>query len=660
MTEPDSVDTETNSTQRQQTPVLKGMLRSARIAQRFLSMYGVEHPHTQESIEALCQVVEDFLDSYNRATCVLSDDAVIVNDELYSASEDSRELSRRLRARGVMAITFAGMPSSDQLCKFLAFLIIEPRLVMQSGGPSEYLRSQGVTRIVATAAVYGGGDDEFEDQPLEEAGQQTDYAIGSALRWLSRHDDDLESERLPLMDILSRPDAAASLIHEAVTKLHASRRTDTPAEIATEVVSSLKELASEEHEKWDAVTPQVRKALCKLPKDMRPEIPGFISPTEETDVAGQKTRTIDIREAERLVHDAVAQWLDEGPNCGVTPCDLHSLFGTKSSGVLSEWTTDLGPSTVMLATGRTLATLMAWENKPSEHARVAHSLATLVVRAVELNDSTAAMVLAEFLLKESSLPSEVGWRGVNAKAALQLLNSEAVGEWVKDTIKTGNYAAKHVVCSLVEVVPSLALNLVRLLGAQGDEAFDASLRRGISKSGEAGLETLRNMLREVSPAAKAQALQMLAESGSPASARIIVEEMNRSDKDFHISALSVLHRMRLPLVVDACVHSLSHRDKDVRIAAIRALARLRSEAAAADIAKIAGKSSLNSANLEVQLAAIEALAEIGGEDELARLRKMSAHRPLLNRSHYDLLLPAARSAVDKIEARIAASKSEAA
>jgi hypothetical protein len=90
------------------------------------------------------------------------------------------------------------------------------------------------------------------------------------------------------------------------------------------------------------------------------------------------------------------------------------------------------------------------------------------------------------------------------------------------------------------------------------------------------------------------------------------------------------------------------------------LAKLRCESAAPDVARIAAKSSLYDWNVEEQFAAIEALAEIGGEDQLSRLERMAVHRPLLNRSRHDALLPAVQRAVERIHTRVDGAKSEAA
>ena len=371
MTRPDKDETTDPIPLQKQPPALRDLLGAINAARRQSSLYGADHPNTLKASGELSGTIDEFLASFERATLVFTRKAVIANDHSYFVSTDSHELFQRLRVRGVMAITCVGSAGPEQVAAFLAFLNTEPNAIRAQGGASSYLRKHAVSKIVATDAVYTSGaefDDDLHDGSSSRAdwdADSMDRAVGAAIDWLSRQDEDTEDEppRLPITDILSRPDQAAKLIREAVTKLHASRRQETPGELASEVVHDLKDLAGADKEKWDNSTPQIRKAISKLPKGIRPEIRGFNEeddPDSET-VPISARRTADIGEVEAKVAGVLSeiQNLTKHENFP-TPDAFGSLFGAKADGLLSSWRTELRPGAVMESSGRTLETLMNW------------------------------------------------------------------------------------------------------------------------------------------------------------------------------------------------------------------------------------------------------------------------------------------------------------
>ena len=250
----------------QQPPVLKDLLKSLEAARKCSSLYGVEHRNAAESADAFSAALDEFRQLFERPTCIFTNNEVIVNDRTYAASPESIEVGSRLRVRGVMAITFVGAAPVEEIPGFLTFLNAEPRDIRAEGGPSVYLRSRGVTKIVATEAVYAvEGEAEGDDKPAQAPGHypsDVDRAIAAAIDWLSKQQEEGdESPRLPITQILSDPDMAARLIREAVSKLHASRRGYSDRELSTEVIHDLKGLASSDTEEWDNAAPQIRRAL---------------------------------------------------------------------------------------------------------------------------------------------------------------------------------------------------------------------------------------------------------------------------------------------------------------------------------------------------------------------------------------------------------------
>jgi len=229
-----------NSKSLGQPPSLVSVLRRLDVARRMLSLYGNDHPNTTGALTEAITAVTEYISQIGPATCIFSKDAVIINDRFYQSSTDSKELFNRLRARGVLAVTFVTEPSLEQMKEFVDFLNTEPHKIKQEGGPVTYLRRRAVTKITLTEAVYT--DDEVPSKSITTHQEGLDHAVAAAIRWLTKEEpgDEEEVPQLPIQEILSDPDMAARLIREAVTKLHASRRTENTNELANEVVLNMK------------------------------------------------------------------------------------------------------------------------------------------------------------------------------------------------------------------------------------------------------------------------------------------------------------------------------------------------------------------------------------------------------------------------------------
>ncbi|MDO8682622.1 MAG: hypothetical protein Q7N50_03985 [Armatimonadota bacterium] len=659
--EKEGIDPAVVETERQ-APALREFLRAINAAQKQLSMYGAEHPNTLESLCALAQRLDEFMGDFDRATCVFTKDVMIVNDRQYPATNDSRELFQRLRARGVMAITFVGASSGDQMGEFLSFLNVEPRQVRQQGGPSVYLRKHGVSHIVATAAVYTGSDEADDEREAAETFDANsvgvDRAIGAVIGWLSKQDEDQEeAQRLPITEILSHPDMAAKLIREAVTKLHDSRKKETAGELATEVIHDLKELAVNDPTKWDNATPQIRKAISKL-TELRPEARGFAPGRKEPDnEPAASAKVVDTGQVEAMVANAIDS---QSKSDAIKLRELNGLFDTKVTGLASKWRSELEPSGFISSSGMTLVTLMEWENRPAEHSRIANALAGLIPRAIEARDMESVTLFTETLSNEANKPNELDWRRSNARSALQSIEHTCLRQLVEDFLKNGGYRAKDVAGALVRAVPSLAVHLVDLLGIHNAESFNEALRQGMIESKQAAVEPLTRLLGGQSATAREAALEILAEIGSMSAIRAIADVMDTCDVAFIIKALEQLSKMPSPLAVEACAKKLSHQDPGARGAALSAMGKMGVGAGLPHIVRIATRSAFLGGDVSEKAAAIEALGRVGGPEELPCLDKMANARPLIGRNRYEAVKTAARQAAAEIRTRAGITDARAA
>lgn len=632
----------------EQPIILKELLKTINAARRQSSLYGSDHQSTAKVVDVLCKVIDDFMENMGQVTLIFAKDALISNDHYYSPTPDSHDLYQRLRARGTIAITFVDRPSADQVAEFLAFLNAEPREIREQGGPSAYLRNRKVTRIVATTAVYTSGED--TDAPPHAGGGDSsppaDLAIGAAINWLTRQEDMTDSEQIPITDILSSPDMAGKLIQEAVTKLHSSRKSGNSGELTTEIVNDLKDLASTDPEGWDRATPQIRKAMSKLPSEMRSGMSVFSS--DRAVEAGERPAgCADVSNVEEIVSTEL-QLLDEGEAKSLDSHVVADLLGKKPVGLLSGWRRELRPENIVMGYGRTLDMLMSWETKAPEHGRLAHALAGLIPWAVESKNTDTALSFAGHLANETRRTNDEPWRSSNAKSALQKLELPVLQTLVEQALKSPNRDHHVIAAALVEAVPALAVGVSGLLDVCEEQVFVDSLKRGISQAGRSGAAALGAMLRNENSEQREWALETLVAMKSEWAVREIGAAVRDADVMFIIKALSMLAAVPLRATTLVCMSFLTHKSPDVRYTALQVLGDLGDEIAVPELVRFARQSGIRRRDLEQQLSAIESLSRIANADVVPVLEEIASRRPLFFRGRHEAVREAVRKAVDRI------------
>jgi len=632
-----------------QPPALATLLKTIDAARKCFSLYGADHPNTAEVLENLTEAFDEFRRIHEQATCVFTEKMVIINDHIFEPSGESRDMAARLRARGVMAITLTGVAAVNEVAGFLTFLNTEPREIRAEGSPSTYLRARGVARIVATDAIYNTEDGSEDEHPLPKGMANTgdvDRAIAAAIDWLSKQEEGEDLPRLPIADILSKPDMAARLIREAVSKLHVSRRNYTDGELATEVIHDLKGLAANESEDWDSAAPQIRRAISKLPKEMLPAASGFT--VEEGSGDKSTAPPADIGEVEGMVARALERSASSGAQAMIDPKSIEHLFGATADGLLSNWRRELQPSSVILSSGATLDTLMTWEDSATEHGRIAQALASMIQRAAEISDFESAPRFAGDLLLEVTRESEDVWRRSNARTALQTVETEVLRAVVEHALRSGDYGQMQVAAGLVETVPDLAVSMSSLIGDYGNQAFGKSLRRGIVEAGRSALPALGQLIHDGDRATKESALDVITAISQPAAVKEIADALASADVALAACVVKKLGEMKTPSAVEVCVRALSHRSTDVRLGAIAALGKLGGDTALERLVWVARKRSLRDEDAAEKVAAIHALAGMGRPEAITHLKAMATHTPFFGRSRYEPVRAAAKSALDHI------------
>lgn len=632
----------------QQFPALRDLLKGIKIAQKMTSLYGSDHPNTVQAIEALTEIITDFVGSFTRPTCVFTNDAVVVNDRYYAATTESRSMYERLRARGTMAITFIGDVSSEQARQFTAFLNTDPSEIRNQGGPSEFLKKHSVTRIVATEAVYTSGETDSPTDEVQLNQHGLDLAVGAVIDWLIRQDEEDELPRLPISQILSDPDMAAKLIREAVTKLHASRRDKKESDLSGEVIDDLKNLTGDDPSKWDNSTPQIRKAVSKLPIAMRPKN-GFLPDVDDIETMNHNKTTVDVSAVETIVSEALQNNAEVGAE-GIQPNlkKLVSLLDARASGIPTTWKVELEPTAIIKSASGTYATLMAWEKSATEHGRIAHALAALIPRALEINDIDTALMIAESLIEEIGRKTEDIWQVSNARSALLSIDQQTLKQLVESALQEGSYRAKDLATSIVETLPSLALILADFLGIYKADSFNQTLRHALVDAGQSAVPVLGRILRGRIVESTEAALETLAEIGTTSAVGEIAAAMEQMDLVFTIKALCILPKARIPLTTETCLKALSHASTDIHRAALAALGKLGDENSVKQVIRIATRRGLDPDYVAEKMVAIKTLAQIGGDEAYGCLDSMARHRPFMGKSAYEPIRLAAFHAAEEI------------
>jgi HEAT repeat protein len=634
---------------------LQTLFKELNVVRRQFGLYGPDHPNAKTALSNLVPIIAKYVKNHGPSTFVFTKQAVIVNDHCYKATEDSIELCTRLRARGCMAVTLLQDIPQQQLNEFFLFLNVEPQTVILEGGPSTYLRSRGVSRIVVTEAVYTTGDDseaEARDSRTEMTSQDLDRALVAVIDWLSRRDDDNDSSvpHLPIDSLLSDPNKGAKLIREAVTKLHTSRRALSTKELSAEAINDLKELASSDPEKWDEATPQIRKAVLKLPREMRPVSIDFGA--EEGKATPEKGKcAVDVAEVEALLSGDLGGM----PNA----VDLHSVlgmqhfdmfFGVKAIGLISSWQKELEPAAFVRSSGNTFALLMAWEGNASEHGRIARALANLIPRAVEVGDPDLALELADKLVKEAEREDNVRWRTTNVVSALQAINVQVLVPLVKNALE--NDAYRPTAASLLRMLPQLALNLADLLCTNLSSSVRESLKQGIALSGRSAIPVLGRILVEGTPVGRESAFQVLIDMKNNSAFAEIERALGCVEPEFQVRAFDMLGETQSPLAVKICLTALESKFRDVRCAAIRALGKLGASSAVWYLVPFAAPRLFSRISLAERTAAIYSLGQMAGADMLPLLEKIANHRPIFRRQSYESIRQAAYQAIANIKSRL--------
>lgn len=655
-----------NSTHMESDPqplALKDLLRSLSAVRRQCSLYGSDHSNTQRMIEDLAKITKTFIECFGPSTLVPTEDAVIVNDHWYQAANTSVDLYQRLRSRGAMAFTLVGEPEAEQLLEFALYLNAEPRDVRQAGGSNAYLRKRGVTKVVATDTVYVSEDDTMETIEIVNGEPAIDRAVAAVVSWLMKQDDEDDSPRVHIGEILAKPDAAAKLIREAVTKLHAAGKGRKPSDLASQVMHELKDLASASHEEWDNATPQIRKAISKLPSEMRPSLGGFMADVFdiEMDDMSLAPRPADAAEVEEAVNcfleDTVVRGSDD---LDMDRALVEKIFGAVPSGLLSNWKVELQPKSTLQATCRTLAMLLSWETNSAEHGQIAHSLAVLIPRLLGMGESGMAMEAATSLVDEATNATQSPWRGINARSALQTVDPAVMRKLIEHALKSNDSHAHDLACTIVELLPSVALEVVERLECCSGEQFLDSLRAGVAKSGRAAALTLSRMLTHGSPATKWIAIETLSRLDTDWALQEIASGLMNADPVFLARALDVVSGIRSPLIAKLCTDNLAHKSADVRCAALRGLGTSGDESAVPVLLRTATRRAFRKYHVDEQIAAIQALGKLGDYDMIKLLESISVSRSFFWRSKYELVRTAAEKAADEIRNRYTEELAEAA
>lgn len=631
---------------------VEGLVKAINTASKQLNLYGLQHPNSHAHIGSVTAAVSCFVQEFENGACIFSPDTVIVNNHCFEASSGSRELYLKLRARAVTSVAFLGSLTDDETTALLTFLETEPTEIRHAGGPCTWMRERGVTRIVFTESTYTTGVTDEDSDPssqLEAAKGKMDRAVASAVEWLCRVRKSTDTADCPSLDeVLSDPEAAAKLITEAVNMLHAvSLRHGKPC-TAEEVISRMQKLLGASD--WDAATAQVRSAVVRLPKDMRPEVPGFTTRSDllENITAEQANKTARLDEVESMVHRFLSA-PDVLRDLDALLLEIEPLFGANQAGLMSSWREELKPSSVLQSSALTLHALMGWATTPPEFTRATSALAGLLPRALEVGDVTSAMQIMTALVECIKCGDGPEWRAAGARSALSSIDRAALCRAVRSAVASSRDGYVEAAAVVIDAAPEIGPLIVDLMVAPGAEPLQDPIHRSLTQAGESARDVLVRCLNEGSVAAREAALGVLIDLYGAAVSEEIAQALERADEDFTIRALRLIPRLRIPLVADACNRALSSSSSQVRCAALEALGELGDDVALTRLMRTVERRGLSPDDVVEKIAAVRALGRIGRPEALAFLKQIARRRPLINAARYEPVRAAAAAAAAELD-----------
>ena len=530
-------------------------------------------------------------------------------------------------------------PTLQEVTELINLLNAEPADIRKAGGPAAYLEKSHVRSIQAIDAIYTGGGkpnhstDTLSEEEIDSA--LLDPAVRALIERTCNEITEGDLMEVPLTDILSSSDATAKLIWESVIKLH-STSSQSVGELGFQVIHNLKGMSANRQNVWDQTTLEIRKAISKLPDEIRStafgflaEMPGGGAPVSDADEpANGDELTTDFQDLEGNV-------------------DLESLFKRKRPGMLPSWQKELQADTIMRYSGRTMAMLMTWESDPADYGRLARALALLIPKALSMKDEEGALTFAESLLKEANITDAPQWRANEALSSLRSLDMHSLRDLVEYALDSEG--RPHVVASLIETVPSLSLILTDFLRSSEHRTVNDAIKQSLVKSGPEATPALRELLRDESPAARQAALEILVQTGTEPAVNEISSAMTTADDAFLITALAMLPSTRTFYAARICEQYTRHRTLGVRIAALRALGELGDQLALGILIQAASRKTRD---LEEQMTAITALGKVGGSDAVFCLQRIADRRPFFWRSGYQPIRIAAQQALNRLQGEI--------
>jgi hypothetical protein len=368
--------------------------------------------------------------------------------------------------------------------------------------------------------------------------------------------------------------------------------------------------------------------------------------------SSNKNEGYDVVDAGNMEFKIVQIFTDsDGNTCPeqeLNESELDPLFKMTTKGLLSSWKTELEPSSILSACGSTYESLLAWSDSHEEHMRIAGALSTMVVRAVESDDISAAVFLVEILIKESRQEHIESWRNVDTREVLMSTELSILKQLAESALTNSDYHHKNISAMLVEIVPNLALSMIHLIGKYRSEPFDQSLRNGIKLAGDKSLVHLTSLLRDGTFAAKESALDVLFDIGSVLAMGEIASIIEGSDIDLACRALNKVNNKYTSRIEKACQSAMTSKQPDLQLAAIDAARRMNDKSTIPYLEYIAIHGSLKPDLISVRIEAIKTLGEIGESAQVATLEKIVRNQPLIGRKQYKAVCHAAENAIEQI------------
>lgn len=658
-------------------------------ARRAVGLYQEDHPIAVAARDEACMALETALRQRGALTLTATEAGLLIDGKAYRQNADTEALAKRLRQRGILAITLKAGIDPTELSVLLALMDLSATRLRSKGGLRHLLRSSGVTHIEGEEIFYAEEtpDKQLDLEPIEP-GAKWDSVISGLAQLLSGAGEDLDEETYAkLLQLLADPGLVVRLLTECLSQAGTQLADSGRAVFVGQMVQKLERLVlARSSGDWEGVKTAVRQGVSKLPPAVRPRIftfhanhlgQGPPSPDEVVAAPGSErfpgmlselgAALAEARNLPRELANALVG-LERGDQAlGLIGADARmpaSRLAMLLNGMASmklpptspweEMTDMLQSARGQTTLGDTVATLLEIldkENKLDGYSKVATELERKTKELMDRNQRGPALhALAHFARHANEGNGYPAWQRLRARAALEAIGTGQILQFVGQVIRTAApEQAETATELLIFLGEAAAPMLTQLMAEPLAPGADTAVAEALVRLGDTAVPELCRTLQTRYTQVGQAVVRVLSRIATPAALKGLGKALSARDMLVRLAAVQALGKTNSPEAAPALLPALTDHNPSIRRAAIAALGDLKSVEAVPELARLALRSlGLFARVAGDQLEAVCSLGKIGGGQAIQALSRTLKRRTLFAAARMDEIRLAAAAALKRI------------